>query len=54
MVAPDRHRAVALPPDTIAEGVRRLGWIALVYAIAYITGMIAVLKLAAIARPITM
>ena len=38
MVAPDRHRAVALPADTIAEGVRRLGWIALVYAIGYIAG----------------
>ena len=33
MAAPDRHRVVALAPDTIAEGVRRLGWIALVYAI---------------------
>jgi hypothetical protein len=35
--APDRHRVVALAPDTIAEGVRRLGWIALVYAIGHIT-----------------
>ena len=38
MAAADRHRAGALPPDTIAEGVRRLGRIALVYAIGYITG----------------
>ena len=29
---------MSLPPDTIAEGVRRLGWIALVYAIAYLVG----------------
>jgi eukaryotic-like serine/threonine-protein kinase len=36
--AVDRHRVVALPPDTIAEGVRRLGWIALVYAIGYVSG----------------
>jgi hypothetical protein len=42
MAAPDRHRIVALPPDTIAEGVRRLGWIALVYAIGYIAGPLAI------------
>ena len=32
------HPAVSLAPDTIAEGVRRLGWMALVYAIAYVAG----------------
>jgi hypothetical protein len=35
---PGGHPAVSLPPDAIAEGVRRLGWIALVYAIAYVAG----------------
>ena len=48
-VAPDRHRAVALPADRIAEGVRRLGWIALVYAIAYITGPLTRLVLSGVA-----
>ena len=33
-----RHDSVSLPPDTIVEGVRRLGWLALVYAIGSITG----------------
>ena len=47
MVTPDRQRSVALPPDTIAEGVRRLGWLALVYAIAQITGPFAKVVLAA-------
>ena len=49
MVTPDRHHSVSLPPDTIAEGVRRLGWLALVYAIGNITGPSARLVLAAVA-----
>ena len=49
MVTPDRHLSVALPPDTIAEGVRRLGWLALVYAIGYITGPFARLVLSGVA-----
>ena len=51
-VAPDRHHAVALPPDTIAEGVRRLGWIALLYAIGYITGPFTRLVLTGVAGTI--
>ena len=39
VVTPDRQRlGCRCLPDTIAEGVRRLGWLALVYAIANITG----------------
>ena len=49
MVTPDRQLSVSLPPDTIAEGVRRLGWLALVYAIGNITGPFARLVLAAVA-----
>ena len=41
--------SVSLPPDTIAEGVRRLGWLALVYAIGNITGPFARLVLSAVA-----
>jgi hypothetical protein len=52
LAAPDRHRAVALPPDTIAEGVRRLGWIALVYAIAYVVGPFSRLVLTGVAGTI--
>ena len=48
--APDASAvAVSLPPDTIAEGVRRLGWLALVYAIGNIAGPFARLVLAAVA-----
>jgi hypothetical protein len=47
-VAPDRHLSVSLPPDTIAEGVRRLGWLALVYSIGYILGPFARLVLTAV------
>jgi serine/threonine-protein kinase len=47
VVAPDRHLTVSLPPDTVAEGVRRLGWLALLYAIASITGPFARLFVAA-------
>jgi serine/threonine-protein kinase len=46
---PDRQLSVSLAPDTIAEGVRRLGWLALAYAIAYITGPFARLVLGALA-----
>ena len=49
MVAPDRHLSVSLAPDTIAEGVRRLGWLALAYAIGSITGPFAKLALSAAA-----
>jgi eukaryotic-like serine/threonine-protein kinase len=49
VVAPDRHLTDSLPPDTIAEGVRRLGWLALVYAIGNITGPFARLVLSAVA-----
>src|SRR4029450_5703346 len=45
--AHDRHLTVSLPPDTIAEGVRRLGWLALFYGIASITGPFARLVVAA-------
>jgi hypothetical protein len=48
VVAPDRHLTVSLPPDTIAEGVRRLGWLALVYAIGNIMGPFARLVLSAV------
>ena len=41
--------SVSLPPDTIAEGVRRLGWLALVYAIGNIAGPFARLVLSAVA-----
>ena len=49
VVAPDRHLGLSLPPDAIAEGVRRLGWLALVYAIGNITGPFARLVLSAVA-----
>jgi hypothetical protein len=49
---PGGHPAVSLPPDTIAEGVRRLGWIALVYAIAYVAGPFARLVLSGVAGTI--
>jgi eukaryotic-like serine/threonine-protein kinase len=49
VVTPDRHLTVSLPPDTIAEGVRRLGWLALVYAIGNIMGPFARLVLSAVA-----
>jgi eukaryotic-like serine/threonine-protein kinase len=48
VVAPDRHLTDSLPPDTIAEGVRRLGWLALVYAIGNISGPFARLVLSAV------
>jgi serine/threonine-protein kinase len=46
------HPAVSLLPDTIAEGVRRLGWIALVYAIAYVVGPFTRLVLTGVAGTI--
>jgi len=49
VVTPDRHVSVSLAPDTIAEGVRRLGGLALVYAIGNIMGPFARLLLAALA-----
>ena len=48
-MSPDRHLSVSLPPDTIAEGVRRLGWLALVYAVGNIAGPFARLVLSAVA-----
>ena len=48
VVAPDRRRPVSLPPDTIAEGVRRLGWLALLYSICHIAGPFAKLVLSAV------
>jgi eukaryotic-like serine/threonine-protein kinase len=39
---------LSLPPHTIAEGVRRLGWLALVYAIANIAGPFAKLAMATV------
>ena len=47
-VAPDRRRPVPLPPDTIAEGVRRLGWLALLYSTGDIAGPFARLVLPAV------
>ena len=49
---PGGHPAVSLPPDTIAEGVRRLGWIGLVYAIAYVAGPFTRLVLSGVAGTI--
>ena len=49
---PGGHPAASLPPDTIAEGVRRLGWIALVYAIAYVAGPFTRLVLTGVAGTI--
>lgn len=43
----DAHVSASLPPDTVAQGVRRLGWLALVYAIGNITGPFVRLLLAA-------
>ena len=37
-----------LPPDTTAEGVRRLGWLALLYSIGHIAGPFARLVLSAV------
>ena len=44
----DRNLPVSLPPDTIVEGVRRLGWLALAYAIGNITGPFARLVLSVV------
>ena len=49
IVSPDRHHSVSLPADTVAEGVRRLGWLALVYVIGNVTGPSARLVLSAVA-----
>jgi hypothetical protein len=49
VVKPDRDLSVSLPPDAIAEGARRLGWLALIYAIGTIAGPFAKLRLPAIA-----
>ena len=49
VVTPDRHLSVSLRPDTIAEGVRRLGWLALAYAIGIIMGPFARLVQSAVA-----
>jgi eukaryotic-like serine/threonine-protein kinase len=38
LVMPDRELSVSLAPDTIAEGVRRLGWLALAYVIGTLAG----------------
>ena len=43
---------VSLPPETIAEGVRRLGWAALVYACGHIAGPFARLVQAAVGDPV--
>jgi serine/threonine-protein kinase len=43
----DSHVAASLSPDIAAQGVRRLGWLALVYAIGNITGPLVRLLLAA-------
>jgi hypothetical protein len=45
----ERHHTVSLPAETVAEGVQRLGWLALAYVIADITGPSARLALAAAA-----
>ena len=45
---PDRHLSVSLPPETVAEGVRRLGWAALVYALGQMAGPFARLVQAAV------
>ena len=49
LVTPDRHLSASLSPDTATEGVRRLGWLALVYAIGNITAPYARLVLPAVA-----
>jgi serine/threonine-protein kinase len=49
VVIPERHLSVSLTPDTTAEGVRRLGWLALAYAIGNITGPFARLVLLTLA-----
>ena len=49
VVTPDRDISVSLPPDVIAEGVRRLGWLALAYAIGTVTGPFTRLALSAMA-----
>jgi eukaryotic-like serine/threonine-protein kinase len=48
VVTPDLQLSMPLPSDTTAEGVRRLGWLAIVYAIANIAGPFAKLVLAAV------
>jgi len=48
VVTPDPRPSGSLPADTIAEGVRRLGWLALVYAIGNIAGPLARLVLSAV------
>ena len=52
IAAHDRHRVIAVAPDTIVEGVRRLGWIALVHAIGYIAGPLTRLILTGVAGTI--
>src|SRR4029453_12744550 len=49
LVMPGRQVSVSLAPDTIAEGVRRFGWLALAYAIGNITGPFARLVIGAVA-----
>jgi serine/threonine-protein kinase len=39
-LAADRRVSDSLPPETIAEGVRRLGWLALLYAVGQFAGPI--------------
>jgi hypothetical protein len=48
LVPPDRQISVSLPADATAEGVRRLRWLALVYASGNRTGFFARLVLAAV------
>jgi serine/threonine-protein kinase len=48
LVVPDRQLSASLAPDASAEGVRRLGWLALAYAIGHITGPFARLVLSAV------
>jgi eukaryotic-like serine/threonine-protein kinase len=48
VIAPDRRRAASLPPDVAAEGVRRLGWLALFYSIGHIAGPFARLVVSAV------
>ena len=41
VVATDHRRQPSLRPDAVAEGVRRLGWLGLIYSIASTVGAIA-------------